>query len=188
MFAKLETMVCQRGILTMKANNTLPPAMLYQIRRHDRNTCASSVILTGLSMQDAEEAAAELREDHAPDEYAAGFGYRFSVEMQPAAEPVRPARAPLHLVPRPAISGAASYRVTKTPTMDRPQRGAGIVARGLSFQAAGDLAAALRASDPAANTEAGHVYRVETAPLAEQVELAEAAAGMLAARDYQIAA
>ena len=72
-----------------------------------------------------------------------------------------------------------TYRVTKTPTMDPPRRGLGIVARGLSFDAAASLAADLRAADPTANTETGHVYRVETAPLAEQVELAAAAAEML---------
>ena len=72
-----------------------------------------------------------------------------------------------------------TYRVTKTPTMQPPRRGLGVVARGLSFDAAASLAASLRAADPTANTEAGHVYRIETAPLAEQVELAECASVML---------
>ena len=72
-----------------------------------------------------------------------------------------------------------TYRITKTPTMDPPRRGLGIVARGLSFDAAASLAAELRAADPTAGTEAGHVYRVETAPLAEQVELAAAAQAMI---------
>ena len=74
-----------------------------------------------------------------------------------------------------------TYRVTKTPTMQPPRRGLGIVARGLTFRAAADLADRLRAADPTANTEAGHAYRVETAPLQEQVELAECAREMEAA-------
>ena len=164
----------------------------FQIRRHDANTCQSSVVLSGLSAQDAEEAAAEMRAEWEEDEYAAGFAPRFTVEMQPGAPAVEttpvtaPDRAPLRLVPMRRT--ATTYRVTKTPTMDRPDRSAGIVAAGLTMDAAGNLAAALRAADPTANTEEGHVYRVWTAPLAEQVALADAARGMLHAADLDAGA
>ena len=69
-----------------------------------------------------------------------------------------------------AFRSAATYRVTKSLPSDRPSRRSGVVARGLSKERADALASALRQSD------AGHVYRVWTAPLAEQVELAAALA------------
>lgn len=86
-----------------------------------------------------------------------------------------------------AFTSAATFRVTKSLPSARPSRRSGIVARGLSQDAADSLARALRASDEA------HVYRVWTAPLEEQVELAAAALAVQAAAEadpvpYRLAA